>query len=163
MSQTRQPILNGKKDICRYVGRSWSTIRKWIDQKEFPARKLDGIWEADAELIIQWRQRQIAEQVGADRRKKINPKDWGAALYPFSVNDHTPRGVCETGLRRCCSRITLTSHGALLAHRMVPELISDLSKSLSLSAISISSRLKSDRAVTLAHPIFFLDFIILGS
>jgi hypothetical protein len=63
MSQMGQPILNGKKDISKFVGRSWSTIRKWIDEKEFPARKLDGIWEADAELIIQWRQKQIAESL----------------------------------------------------------------------------------------------------
>lgn len=62
MNQIRPTILNGKKEISRYVGRSWSTIRKWIDRKDFPARKLDGIWEADAELIIQWRQRQIAER-----------------------------------------------------------------------------------------------------
>jgi hypothetical protein len=71
MNQTRQPILSGKKDICRYVGRSWSTIRKWVDEKDFPARKLDGIWEADAELIIQWRQRQIAERAELGRQSGL--------------------------------------------------------------------------------------------
>lgn len=63
MSQRKHPIINGKKDISKFVGRSWRTIRMWIEEKDFPARKLDGIWEADADLIIQWRQKQIAESV----------------------------------------------------------------------------------------------------
>jgi hypothetical protein len=62
MNSRAKCILTGRKDICSFVGRSWSTIRMWIDERGFPARKLDGIWESDAELIIQWRQRQIGRQ-----------------------------------------------------------------------------------------------------
>jgi hypothetical protein len=51
--QVIQPTHSGQKAIRKYVGRSWSTVRKWIDDKGFPARMLDAIWEADAELIIQ--------------------------------------------------------------------------------------------------------------
>jgi hypothetical protein len=25
---------------------------KWIEEKDFPAKKMDGVWEADAEMII---------------------------------------------------------------------------------------------------------------
>lgn len=52
-------ILSGKKSITNFVGRSWETVSKWIDEKEFPAKKLDGVWEADAEMIIDWRKRQL--------------------------------------------------------------------------------------------------------
>jgi predicted DNA-binding transcriptional regulator AlpA len=62
MSQMKHPILSGTKEISKFVGCSWSTILRWIDEKQFPGRKLDGIWESGAELIIQWRQRQIGER-----------------------------------------------------------------------------------------------------
>lgn len=52
--------LSGRKEIIRYVGRSWQTIRKWIREKGFPARKLDGRWESDVEMISEWRRKQIA-------------------------------------------------------------------------------------------------------
>lgn len=62
MNSTAKCILTGRKDICSFVGRSWSTTRMWIDDRGVPAKKLDGIWEANAELIIQWRQGQIAQR-----------------------------------------------------------------------------------------------------
>jgi hypothetical protein len=64
MNQVRQPILSGKKEISRFVGRSWEVVYRWINERDFPARKVDGIRESDTELIIQWRQRQIMESSG---------------------------------------------------------------------------------------------------
>lgn len=52
-------ILTGKKNICNFMGRSWDTVERWIRDREFPARKIDGIWESDSELITAWRRRQI--------------------------------------------------------------------------------------------------------
>jgi hypothetical protein len=52
-------ILTGKKQICNFLGRSWRTVEYWIREKEFPARKIDGVWESDSELITGWRRRQI--------------------------------------------------------------------------------------------------------
>jgi hypothetical protein len=52
-------VLTGKKRICEFVGRSWATIHTWIEQGGFPARKIDGIWESDAQLVTAWRQAAI--------------------------------------------------------------------------------------------------------
>ncbi len=52
-------ILSGKKSISSFVGRSWTTVAMWIAERGFPARKLDGVWEADAEMIIEWRRDQL--------------------------------------------------------------------------------------------------------
>ncbi|MBU0994868.1 MAG: hypothetical protein KJ737_20445 [Proteobacteria bacterium] len=52
-------ILTGSKEIQQFVGRSWTVIYKWIREMEFPAVKIDGIWESDSELILEWRKRQI--------------------------------------------------------------------------------------------------------
>lgn len=54
-------ILTGSKEIQSYVGRSWKTIYKWIKNKNFPAVKIDGIWESDTELIHEWRKKQIMQ------------------------------------------------------------------------------------------------------
>ena len=52
-------ILTGKKNICNFLGRSWDTVERWIREKGFPARKIDGVWESDSELITNWRRSQI--------------------------------------------------------------------------------------------------------
>jgi len=53
--------LTGKKRICGFVGRSWDTIYDWIQNREFPAAKISGVWESDQELIIKWKQKMIQE------------------------------------------------------------------------------------------------------
>ena len=52
-------ILTGSKEIQSFVGRSWNVIYKWISEKKFPAVKIDGVWESDTELILEWRKKQI--------------------------------------------------------------------------------------------------------
>ena len=52
-------ILVGIKAIRAFVGRSWKTISGWIETQDFPAIKVDGVWESDRELILQWRKRRI--------------------------------------------------------------------------------------------------------
>ena len=69
-------ILTGKKSICNFMGRSWSTIERWIMEREFPARKIDGIWESDSELITAWRRKQIT---GGSGRSPGGAKTRGAA------------------------------------------------------------------------------------
>ena len=52
-------ILTGSKEIQEFVGRSWAVIYKWTKERDFPARKIDGVWESDTELIMEWRKKQI--------------------------------------------------------------------------------------------------------
>jgi hypothetical protein len=51
--------LVGKKEITAYVRRSWMTIRKWIMEDSFPARKIDGVWESDTSLVDDWKKAKI--------------------------------------------------------------------------------------------------------
>jgi hypothetical protein len=51
--------LVGKKEITVYARRSWMTIRKWIKAEQFPARKIDGVWESDSALIDEWKRTKI--------------------------------------------------------------------------------------------------------
>lgn len=53
-------IFTGKKQIISFVGRFWKTIKDWIDNHNFPAKKIDGIWESDSEMITAWRRKRIA-------------------------------------------------------------------------------------------------------
>lgn len=48
-------FLVGRKEISGFVGRSWHTIRRWIDEDGFPAVKIDGVWESHADLVEEWR------------------------------------------------------------------------------------------------------------
>lgn len=48
-------FLTGMKDICRYVSRSESTVIGWIRDEDFPAKKIDGVWEAHTGKIDAWR------------------------------------------------------------------------------------------------------------
>jgi hypothetical protein len=48
------PILTGSKEIARYVGRPWNTVRKWIACEGFPARKKDGRWMSEKGKIVVW-------------------------------------------------------------------------------------------------------------
>lgn len=59
MQKRGQTILTGKKMIKAYMGRSWETILMWINKRNFPARKIDGVWESDTDLIIEWRKKEI--------------------------------------------------------------------------------------------------------
>jgi len=53
-----EPLI-GKREIRAYVRRSWKTIAEWIITKNFPARKIDGVWESDTGLISEWKRNQI--------------------------------------------------------------------------------------------------------
>lgn len=59
-------ILTGKKNICNFLGRSWRIVERWIMERGFPARKIDGVWESDSELITAWRRSQINGQARAE-------------------------------------------------------------------------------------------------
>jgi len=64
-----QQVLVGKKEICNFVRRSWKTIQEWLDTRGFPAKKINGVWESDGELITQWRRRQIT----GDSEEAVTP------------------------------------------------------------------------------------------
>lgn len=72
----QQHMLTGKKQICNFVGRSWSTIEEWIFKLGFPAKKINGIWESDSELITLWRRKQIT---GGSGRSTGGVRSRGAA------------------------------------------------------------------------------------
>lgn len=48
-------FLTGMKEICRYVSRSESTVINWIRDEDFPAKKIDGVWEAHTGKVDDWR------------------------------------------------------------------------------------------------------------
>ena len=51
--------LVGKKEITAYSRRSWLTVKRWIANGNFPATKIDGVWESDTELIDEWKRTKI--------------------------------------------------------------------------------------------------------
>ncbi len=86
MSQTRQPILNGKKDICRYVGRSLEHDPQMDRSKGFPGTKAGrdmGSRRGANHPVAPKADRGAGE--GRDSAKKINPKDWGQLYTLFQL------------------------------------------------------------------------------
>lgn len=65
MVRRGENFLQGMKEIAAYVNRSHATVLRWIREMAFPAAKLDGsTWEADRELVDQWRKSQLEAIVG---------------------------------------------------------------------------------------------------
>lgn len=62
--------LNGMKEITDYVGRHKSVIRKWVEEDNFPAVKIDGRWEANTVLIDRFRQKRITDRCQAAQAAK---------------------------------------------------------------------------------------------
>ncbi len=54
-----EEMLTGSEKISAFMGRGWKLILHWIREDGFPAVKIGGRWESDAELIRQWRKGQI--------------------------------------------------------------------------------------------------------
>jgi len=55
-------ILVGKKAISEFVGRSWGTIKRWICDEDFPAKKIDGGWHSDGDLVHEWLKGKITDK-----------------------------------------------------------------------------------------------------
>ncbi len=53
--------LVGKKEILSYTRRSWKTVKAWIIKENFPAMKLDGVWESSGEMIDDWKKKKILQ------------------------------------------------------------------------------------------------------
>jgi hypothetical protein len=53
--------LTGRKEILVYTRRSWEIVWKWIKKEDFPARKLDGVWESSTDLIDEWKRGKITK------------------------------------------------------------------------------------------------------
>ena len=53
----RERFLIGTKEISDYTGRSWPTIARWIREEGFPAKKMEGVWESNKDLIDEWRRK----------------------------------------------------------------------------------------------------------
>jgi hypothetical protein len=51
--------LVGKKEITAYVRRSWVIIRRWTLKDNFPARKIDNVWESNTDLVDEWKRTKI--------------------------------------------------------------------------------------------------------
>lgn len=67
-------FLIGKKAICGFVGRSWSTVENWILYQDFPAKMINGVWESDADLITEWRKRKIMAPIQPEKLVKSRGK-----------------------------------------------------------------------------------------
>ncbi len=53
--------LAGMTAICKYAKKTEVTVLKWIMERGFPAKKLDGTWQSDKILIDNWLRRQIKQ------------------------------------------------------------------------------------------------------
>jgi len=51
--------LVGKREICKYVRRSWTTVLDWVKTSGFPAAKIGGVWESDTSLVDDWKRTKI--------------------------------------------------------------------------------------------------------
>jgi len=61
VSGVTNTMLTGMKQICAFVGRNKQTVEDWIRTRAFPAKKVNGIWGSDTEMIQAWWRRQLAE------------------------------------------------------------------------------------------------------
>jgi hypothetical protein len=52
------------KAICKFMNRSDATILDLHRSRDFPMRKIGGIWESDTDLIDKWRKGLIESGVG---------------------------------------------------------------------------------------------------
>lgn len=57
-------ILVTLEEIATYSGRSKNTILKWVEENNFPAIKVDGRWESNADLIEDWQRRRLEKITG---------------------------------------------------------------------------------------------------
>lgn len=53
--------LSGMGEITDFVNRSAPTLLKWKKERNFPMEKINGVWESDTELILEWRKSQFGE------------------------------------------------------------------------------------------------------
>ncbi|MBI9077950.1 MAG: hypothetical protein JEZ02_21300 [Desulfatibacillum sp.] len=78
-------ILSGRDQIQKFLGRSWKTVRAWINMGA-PIAKLDGRWESDKEQLLEWRRSQIASSVdNAWRPSRDQARPWNASSDSMGV------------------------------------------------------------------------------
>ena len=56
--KTCEDVIQGKKDICMVLKRSWPTVAAWIKQGA-PIALIHGVWEADRDDLLAWRREYI--------------------------------------------------------------------------------------------------------
>lgn len=80
--------LKGMKEICKYTGRSESTIIKLAREAGFPAAKIHTlcIWESTTELIDEWNQKIIQQSIRAEVKEVSRP-----AVEPMTARRPTRR------------------------------------------------------------------------
>lgn len=64
MTNPRKAILKNMAEIEALTGRDERLIRKWVDTKAFPAKKIDGRWQAVTEDVVEWYRSQGMELDG---------------------------------------------------------------------------------------------------
>jgi hypothetical protein len=52
------------------VRRGWGKVKGWIDEKGFPAKKIDGVWQSDTNLIDRWFRETISPEERSAPRKQ---------------------------------------------------------------------------------------------
>jgi uncharacterized protein (DUF3820 family) len=61
-------------EICQYVRRSPDTVLNWIRTRDFPAKKIGGVWESDRVLVDDWKRGLIVPQKEGARKKQRNQR-----------------------------------------------------------------------------------------
>ena len=57
----------GRKEIKKYVGRSWKNIMALVNAENCPVVKIDGRWELRHDLFDQWDRERAVKEI--ERRK----------------------------------------------------------------------------------------------
>lgn len=63
-------VIAGLENIAEELGCSKKTLYKWIQEKRFPAFKMDGVWRALPRDMEEWLKARRAEN---DRGSRLTP------------------------------------------------------------------------------------------
>lgn len=47
-------MLIGRKEITTFCGRSWAIVLYLVENENFPARMIKGVWQSNKQLIEHW-------------------------------------------------------------------------------------------------------------
>ncbi len=65
-----EQVIQGKKNICVFLGRSWPVVSMWISHGA-PIARIQGKWEADGVDLLEWRRRFIRQMSGEGGAEEI--------------------------------------------------------------------------------------------
>ncbi|MFI5329619.1 MAG: hypothetical protein ACHQ2F_01085 [Desulfobaccales bacterium] len=95
--------LKGQSAICNFLGRPWSRVEELILTEQFPAQRIEGVWQADIEEITAWRLSHPEALLSKTQPCPSYPDyppdyDWGSTKDVFQMPN--PGGFGSPGRRQ---------------------------------------------------------------